>query len=117
MNVYAGGVQVDGPYCWFTESVTGAQALGRPAQDFQGWAQWRGTSFAAATVTGCIAREMSGGLSAVEAAAQVLGPSEPWIVDPWSGDGVPRVLGAEQVHEGGRRGRVGPRRRSLSASR
>ena len=55
IRCYASGVQVLGPLCWFKE--TGEDlADNRPSQHFRGWALWSGTSFAAATVTGRIAR-------------------------------------------------------------
>lgn len=54
VDCFADGVQVLGPHCYFDESHDG-QAT-RPAQNFRGWALWSGTSFAAATVTGRIAR-------------------------------------------------------------
>ncbi|MFC4946125.1 S8 family serine peptidase [Pseudonocardia sp. GCM10023141] len=59
VDAYAQGVDVLGPYCTFSETAAGAEALGVLPQEFTGWARWNGTSFAAAKVTGMIAREMA----------------------------------------------------------
>jgi len=71
VDCYAEGVQVLGPHVWYDEVADpdGASA----AQTFRGWAVWSGTSFAAATVTGRIARvAMDLGTTPKEAATLVL---------------------------------------------
>ncbi|MDQ2749047.1 MAG: S8/S53 family peptidase [Actinomycetota bacterium] len=55
VKAYASGVQVLGPFVNF-EEVGNLAFPPRPAQPFIGWAQWSGTSFAAATVSGRIAQ-------------------------------------------------------------
>jgi hypothetical protein len=75
VTAYADGVQVLGPFVHFEE--TGNDLFGlRPAQRFRGWARWSGTSFAAAAVSGRIARvAMERGLSGAAAARAVLAES------------------------------------------
>ncbi len=55
VDAYASGVQVVGPYVWHSES---RGADGGPGQVFAGSCRWSGTSFAAAAVTGQLARTM-----------------------------------------------------------
>jgi hypothetical protein len=72
----------------------------RPPNKYEGWAQWSGTSFAAAVVSGAIAREMTGTerLSAAEAVARLRAgtyssgwtDAEPAVEDDGV-DGVPSV--------------------------
>ena len=54
VDCYASGAQVLGPHCVYEEVPH--FRVPRVAQVFRGWALWSGTSFAAATVTGAIAR-------------------------------------------------------------
>jgi hypothetical protein len=75
VGCYASGVQVLGPYCYHQE--TPQPDIPRVAQDFRGWALWSGTSFAAATVTGRIARvAMDRRVSLMEAAQLVVDAAE-----------------------------------------
>jgi subtilisin family serine protease len=55
VSVYADGIGLEGPYCWFTESRSSAARHDGPPVEFAGWAKWSGTSFATAVVTGRIA--------------------------------------------------------------
>ncbi|GAB1515127.1 S8 family peptidase [Actinophytocola sp. KF-1] len=82
----ASGVQVLGPHVHHNE--TQDPAVAHLAQHFHGWALWSGTSFAAATVTGVIARAvMEQGLSLRAAAEKyVLGAQR--IPVPGGGTGV-----------------------------
>lgn len=75
VDVYASGVQVLGPHVSFQE--TEGPSATRVPQHFAGWALWSGTSFAAATVTGRIARVATDrSVSAREAAQLVLAEAE-----------------------------------------
>lgn len=74
VEVYAPGVAVVGPR--FDKGVPGS-------------AEWSGTSFAAATVTGRIAARMTAGSSAIEAASAVL--ASPYRVTVWDVNG-PREM-------------------------
>jgi subtilase family protein len=67
VDAYAGGVQLLGPFVYFDEAdepdedgkadeVDEYLVGPRPPQRFRGWARWSGTSFAAAVVSGRIAR-------------------------------------------------------------
>ena len=76
VDAYAVGVNLLGPYVHFPE--TGANTYGiREPQQFQGWARWSGTSFAAAIVSGRIAKKAIDNpeLSGAEAATKVLDES------------------------------------------
>ncbi|MFP5373105.1 MAG: S8 family peptidase, partial [Actinomycetes bacterium] len=71
VDVYASGVSLVAPFCTFAES--GGSAACRPAQRFTGWARVSGTSFAAAVVTGRIARlAVAEGIPPREAADRLL---------------------------------------------
>ena len=71
VDCYASGVQVLGPHCCHQEEQH--FRIPRVPQVFRGWALWSGTSFAAATVTGAIARlAMEQDLSPREAAEALL---------------------------------------------
>lgn len=82
VDVYAGGAFVLGPYCWHREVEEQGGCLldycwhgetVRDPQHYRGWARWSGTSFAAATVSGAIARvAIDEGVTAAEAARRVL---------------------------------------------
>lgn len=72
ITLYADGVDVPGPYCWFSETADAADAEDRDPLDYAGWAAWNGTSFAAAVVTGRIAAGMAGGTSAPAALRDLL---------------------------------------------
>jgi subtilisin family serine protease len=75
VSAYCTGVLLLGPSCFYTEQI-GPE--GRPAQTFTGWCLWSGTSFAAATVTGLLAKAMLGGQSAANARETVIsGPKLP----------------------------------------
>lgn len=75
VDVYASGVQVLGPHVTFQETEEPLPAL--LPQRFAGWALWSGTSFAAATVTGRIARVATDrSVCAREAAELVLTEAE-----------------------------------------
>ena len=69
VDAYAGGVDVLVPSCWYHETYGPDD---RPPQDFTGWCRWGGTSFAAAIVTGRLARAMADGASARDAREEVL---------------------------------------------
>lgn len=76
VDAYAPGIAVLGPFCTFAESAT-LDGSCRPAQAYDGWARGTGTSFAAAIVTGQIARlAMEKGVGAAEAAALLLRDAE-----------------------------------------
>jgi hypothetical protein len=72
VDCYASGEQVLGPHCYYVEKP--ASGVARAPQEFRGWALWSGTSFAAATVTGVIARAATENGMSVRSAAE-------WIVD------------------------------------
>jgi subtilisin family serine protease len=72
VDAYASGVQVLAPRCWYKEEPG---PNGESPQDFTGWARMSGTSFAAAIVTGVIARHMIGGMPALEARKRVIEPA------------------------------------------
>jgi subtilisin family serine protease len=55
VTAFASGVRVTGPFVEFDE-IGDDQFPPNPPQQFRGWAQWSGTSFAAATVSGRIAQ-------------------------------------------------------------
>lgn len=66
VDCYAEGVQLLGPHLYYEEVAAPGGA--RAPQTFRGWAVWSGTSFAAATVTGRIARvAMDLGMTPMEA--------------------------------------------------
>jgi hypothetical protein len=72
VDCYAGGVQVLGPFLDYDEVQD--PEVAHVAQAYRGWALWSGTSFAAATVTGVIARAVvEQGVSPREAA-------EKWVL-------------------------------------
>lgn len=75
INAYANGVDLIGPFVNFHE--TGSDVYGiREPQHFTGWAQWSGTSFAAAFVSGRIAQTaIKYGINGQQAAEMVLAES------------------------------------------
>ncbi len=80
VTAYAPGVDVEGPFIDQTQPDLRPDALGSggvSAPVFEGWARWSGTSFAAATVSGIIARTaIERGVSGAWAAAMVLDEAE-----------------------------------------
>jgi subtilisin family serine protease len=72
VDAYSAGVQVLGPFANFKE--TGHDIYGiRPPQQFRGWAQWSGTSFASAMVSGRIAQmAIENDMNGADAAQKVL---------------------------------------------
>jgi Subtilisin-like serine proteases len=96
VDAYASGVRVVGPYCWFTEDedrITDPDV--HSAQDYQGWARWSGTSFAAATVTGKIAQLACGGTSVRDAANIVVHDVTEDMIDDGLGNRRPYVRGKD----------------------
>jgi len=100
VDAYADGVAVLGPFCWYEESADPDRCdIGscwhgsdpRRPQRYQGWARWSGTSFAAATVTGAIARLAGDEDIAVQDAAKRLLRSAPTI--PVAGLERPHIAG------------------------
>lgn len=70
IKAYAAGVQELGPFVDFEESGANVE---QPPQHFRGWARWSGTSFAAAKVSGRIARmAIDRGVTGADAAEAVL---------------------------------------------
>jgi subtilisin family serine protease len=81
VDAYAVGLKLLGPFVNFDETKAGHDTYGiREPQQFQGWARWSGTSFAAAIVSGRIAQMAieNPELSGAEAATKVLNGS-PYI--------------------------------------
>jgi subtilisin family serine protease len=73
------------------QPVPGPHCLGEPAkgvQQYQGWASWSGTSFAAPKVAGAIAAAVGPALDACEAAFRLVGAAQaPRMKDPGCGWG------------------------------
>jgi len=89
VKAYASGVDVVGPY--FRPGYPTRFQDGNPILEANGFAVWSGSSFAAAIVTGRIAAQMAGGVTAAVALAELLdsGEAEKITVHDVNGEDTP----------------------------
>ncbi|MDP9072854.1 MAG: S8/S53 family peptidase, partial [Actinomycetota bacterium] len=72
VSACAPGVEVISTFFDHFDGLLPLQPDGTDPDDFNGWAQWSGTSFSAPVLAGCLARIMMTGTSAVDAIDQLL---------------------------------------------